>query len=131
MKKFLFLFILLFVVFFPGFSQKRLKPSPEPRANAHQVSRIMAAQLRLNESEYIMLRTLNEERRLQTAEISVEYRYDLEMRDGKLKAVEDKFERQVVAFLSASQLDAYILFKQNSPVVYTTYLTDETRLDKK
>jgi hypothetical protein len=131
MKKFLFLFILLFAVSFPGFSQKRLKPSPEPRTNAHQVSRIMASQLRLNESEYIMLRTLNEERQLQTAEISVEYRYDLEMRDAKLKAVEDKFERQVVAFLSASQLDAYILFKQSSPVVYTTYLTDETRLDKK
>lgn len=112
-------------------AQDRAKPAPNARTKAYQITRIMSDQLRLNESEYIRLRTLNEERLLKAEEAALQFKNDLVMKDAKLREIENSFDIQVQAMLSARQMDAYISFKQNPPIHYTAYMNEEAEMSKK
>jgi hypothetical protein len=131
MKNFISTLVLFMAISTSLVAQDRSSAPVNARTKAYQITRIMSDQLRLNESEYIRLRTLNEERVMQTEEAAVEFKNDLVMKDAKLKEIEDNFDRQVQGMLTARQLDAYLAFKENPPVNYTAFINEESRPARK
>lgn len=124
---------LAFGLFFSvaGFAQDRTQPVADARTKAYKMTRIMADNLRLNESEYIRVRTLNEERMAEAAQAAALYQNDPELKDSKLKEIEEQFDRQLQALLSPRQLEAYLVFKENPPVNYSAFLSEEAARGKK
>jgi hypothetical protein len=131
MKKFTYSLALFLVMSASVFATDRAKPAADAQTRASQITRMMVDELRLNEAEYIRLRTLNVDRLLQVEEVAFLYKNDLLIKDTKLKEVEENFDRQLQAVLSASQMKAYVAFKQNPPVNYAAFISEEVGISKK
>jgi hypothetical protein len=87
-----------------------LSPSAEKRVNL--ITRVMAAELGLNESEYLKLKALNRERVVKSDEIVELYSQDQPLMDKKLQELELNFDKKFKAMLSPSQLAAYAAYRQ-------------------
>jgi hypothetical protein len=77
------------------------------------ITRVMTAELGLNESEYIRLKALNRERIVKGDEISEFYSSNPEMKAQKLAELENNFDKKFKAMLSPSQLAAYAAYKHD------------------
>lgn len=86
-----------------------LTPSAEKRVNL--LTRVMATELGLNESEYIKLKALNRERIIKSDEIAEMYSNDATMQSKKLNELETSFDKKFRAMLNADQLAAYMAYK--------------------
>ncbi len=88
-----------------------LSPSAEKRVNL--ITRVMAAELGLNEPEYLKLKALNRERVVKADEIAELYSQDQALMDKKLQELEFNFDKKFKAMLSPSQLAAYAAYRQS------------------
>lgn len=88
-----------------------LSPSAEKRVNL--ITRVMASELGLNESEYLKLKALNRERVVKSDEIAELYSHDQALLDKKLQELETNFDKQFKSMLSPSQLAVYSAYRQS------------------
>ena len=88
-----------------------LSSSAEKRINL--LTRVMAAELGLNEAEYLKLQALNRERVVKSDEIAEFYAHDREIQAKKLLELEASFDKKFKAMLSPNQLAAYNAYRQS------------------
>src|SRR5689334_11329186 len=86
--------------------------SNDPRVA--NVTREMSAKLSLNESDYIKLKSLNQEKFSKATEINAMYANDANMRTSKIAELQNSYDSKLKAFLTPAQLDAYATYKTNS-----------------
>jgi hypothetical protein len=110
MKKILLSISLFLFTALISFSQD-LSPSAEKRVNL--ITRVMASELGLNESEYLRLKALNRERVVKSDEIAELYSHDQALQAQKLQELETSFDKKFKAMLSPSQLAAYAAYRQS------------------
>jgi len=108
MKKLL--LIISFFCFFSGMAfAQDISSSAEKRINL--LTRVMATELNLNESEYLRLRSLNRERVVKADEIAELYGDNQEMLTKKINELEISFDKKFTAMLNPTQLAAYSQYK--------------------
>ncbi|RNI26254.1 hypothetical protein [Rufibacter latericius] len=88
--------------------------NPAVEKTSNSVTRLMVQSIGLNESEYITVKALNQERLVKAAEVAKMYGSDAEMRDARLKEIESNFESELFKVLNSRQVEAYSDFK-NKP----------------
>jgi hypothetical protein len=110
MKKVLLAISFFFFTVLVSFGQD-LSPSAEKRVNL--ITRVMTAELGLNESEYLKLKALNRERVVKADEIAELYSHDQALQARKLQELENSFDKKFKAMLSPSQLAAYSAYSQS------------------
>jgi hypothetical protein len=111
MKNYLLIFVFFALVSF-GTQAQTISDSAEKRISL--ITRVMTAELGLNESEYIRLKALNRERIIKGDEISEYYSNNPQLRTQKLEELENNFDKKFKAMLSPSQLAAYAAYKHDS-----------------
>jgi hypothetical protein len=110
MKKVLLSISFLFFTASLSFGQD-LSSSAEKRVNL--ITRVMTAELGLNESEYLKLKALNRERVVKSDEIAELYSHDPDLQAKKLQELDTSFDKKFKAMLSPSQLAAYAAYRQS------------------
>ncbi|WP_460891468.1 hypothetical protein [Rufibacter soli] len=95
------------------------------------VSRLMVQSMGLNESEYIQIKALNQDRLAKAAEVAKMYSNDTEMRDARLKAIEGEFESDLFKILNARQVDAYAAFKARPEGNFLSMVNQVSKSTKK
>jgi hypothetical protein len=85
--------------------------STEKRVN--MLTRIMASELGLNESEYLRLKTLNRERVVKSDEIAELYSLDLDLQNKKIQELEASFDKKLKVMLSPDQLELYNAYRKS------------------
>ncbi|MGV3640728.1 MAG: hypothetical protein ACO1NZ_09430 [Adhaeribacter sp.] len=108
MKKILLSLSLLFCTTLVSFGQE-LNTSTEKRVNL--ITRVMASQLGLNESEYLRLKALNRERVVKSDEIAELYAHNQVLQSQKMQELEESFDKKFRAMLSPSQAAAYASYR--------------------
>ncbi|MGV3586618.1 MAG: hypothetical protein ACO1OF_06435 [Adhaeribacter sp.] len=104
---------LLFLSFFAyQANAQQISESAEKRIAL--ITRVMAAELGLNESEYIRLKALNRERIVKGDEISEFYTNNPDLKTKKLMELEASFDKKFKAMLNPIQLAAYAAYKHDS-----------------
>ena len=78
--------------------------------------RQLAIQMELNEGQYIKLRDLYRAKNAQVQEINNMYANDAAMRQSKLAAINQDFEKQLAQTVSQSQFSAYLASQGRAPV---------------
>jgi hypothetical protein len=85
-----------------------LPGSGEPSAaKVEDATRQISNQLRLNEAQYIKLRSLNKIKFARLDEIQWQYQDDAAMRDAKLLELESQFETECSRILTPTQLSIF------------------------
>ncbi|KAA5544833.1 hypothetical protein [Adhaeribacter rhizoryzae] len=103
---------LLFLSFFAyQANAQQISESAEKRIAL--ITRVMAAELGLNESEYIRLKSLNRERIVKGDEISEFYNNNPDLKTRKLMELEASFDKKFKAMLNPIQLAAYAAYKHD------------------
>lgn len=95
------------------------------------VSRLMVQSMGLNESEYIQIKALNQDRLAKAAEVTKMYSNDSEMRDARLKEIEGNFESDLFKILNARQVDAYAAFKARPEGNFLSMVNQVSQSNKK
>ncbi|AKQ44429.1 hypothetical protein TH63_00305 [Rufibacter radiotolerans] len=85
----------------------------------------------LNESEYIQIKALNQDRLAKAAEVAKMYSNDTEMRDARLKEIEGNFESDLFKILNARQVDAYAAFKARPEGNFLSMVNQVSKSSKK
>lgn len=125
MKKLLFTMVVSFMVGASALAQEVTKEqSLEQRAS--DLTRSMANELRLNESEYIKLKALNRDRLTRIDETLNRYSNDPGMRQAKLREINANFEANLTPILSKSQREAFMEYKQTNREFKRYAGTEET-----
>ncbi|MDB5263945.1 MAG: hypothetical protein JWQ14_3228 [Adhaeribacter sp.] len=103
-------FLLLVLV-----SAQAAQDTPEQiRSKATENTRQLAQKIGLNEQEYIRVKAYTLEKLIAAKEINEMYANDAEMRTKKLMAVEEEYQKNVVAVLSPKQSESFVaLIKTN------------------
>ncbi|MGV3504335.1 MAG: hypothetical protein ACO1O1_11550 [Adhaeribacter sp.] len=86
-----------------------MNSSTEKRVNL--ITRVMATQLGLNESEYLRLKALNRERVVKSDEIAELYGQNQALQAQKMQELEESFDKKFRAMLSPSQAAAYAAYR--------------------
>ncbi|WP_181305378.1 hypothetical protein [Rufibacter sp. XAAS-G3-1] len=76
--------------------------------SAQEMSRQMYNELQLNEGQYIKLRALNQARFDKFSEIEKMYGNDAQMRDAKIKEVNQQLDQEFAQVLTPKQFTAYL-----------------------
>jgi len=105
----LILSIACFFSLFITASAQEISSSAEKRINL--LTRVMATELGLNESEYIRLKTMNRERVIKADELAELYSDNQELMNKKIYELEVSFDKKFTAILSQRQLAAYSQYK--------------------
>jgi hypothetical protein len=100
-------------VSFVATAQNHTNLSTSPNENSTIQTREMAQKIGLNEREYITLRKLNQERMTQSAEVENMYSNDPEMREMKLREINEHFDARLQAVLNPKQQLAYAGYKKS------------------
>lgn len=108
MKKILLSLALVICTTLIGFGQD-LNTSTEKRVNL--ITRVMASQLGLNESEYLRLKAMNRERVVKSDEIAELYAQNPALQAQKMQELEESFDKKFRAMLSPSQAAAYAAYR--------------------
>jgi hypothetical protein len=82
--------------------------SDQFKTQAADITRRMANQIGLNESEYIQVKQYTTDKLVAVAEIKEMYSNDSEMMFRKISEVEDSYNHKVQSILTAKQFDSYI-----------------------
>jgi hypothetical protein len=99
---------------FAASAQNQPKLSAAQDAQVSEQTREMAQKIGLNEREYITLRKLNTERFVQTSQVENMYSNDTQMRDMKIKEIDEHFDSQLQAVLNPKQMESYATYKKAS-----------------
>lgn len=91
-----------------------------------RLTRAMVETMQLNEGEYIKLKKLNQMRLAQASEAEKMYVDDAEMRDARLKEIDEEFEQQLFTMLNSRQVEAYADFKQKPEGNFLAVLQEES-----
>ncbi|KAA3436071.1 hypothetical protein [Rufibacter hautae] len=110
MKNALLTFCFLFVLVMNAVAQTG-PANPAVEKTCNSVTRLMVQSIGLNESEYLQVKTLNQQRLVKAAEVAKMYSNDAEMRDTRLKEIETTFETELFKLLNSRQVEAYSEFK--------------------
>jgi len=108
MKKLLLSIACLFF-FLATASAQEVSSSAEKRINL--LTRVMASELGLNESEYLRLKAMNRERVVKADEIAELYGETPEVLNKKIFELEVSFDKKFTAMLNPSQLATYTQYK--------------------
>ncbi|WP_207433118.1 hypothetical protein [Sabulibacter ruber] len=103
-------------------------PAVEKASNT--VSRLMMRSMGLNESEYLVVRTLNQTRLAKAAEAAKMYSGDTEMRNALLKEIESNFENELFKVLNSRQVEAYSEFKAKPEGNFLSLVQEMTKSAK-
>jgi len=101
-------------VLFVSFAVKAQTISDSAEKRIALITRVMAAELGLNEAEYIRLKALNRDRIVKADEIAEYYSNNSEMKTQKLQELESNFDKKFKAMLNPGQLAAYAAYKHDS-----------------
>ena len=107
-----FLLSLFFIILF-SYSAEAQQISDSAEKRIALITRVMAAELGLNESEYIRLKAFNRERIVKGDQIAEFYANNPEMKTKKLLELEANFDSKFKAMLNPSQLAAYAAYKHD------------------
>ncbi|GEO06934.1 hypothetical protein AAE02nite_45980 [Adhaeribacter aerolatus] len=110
MKKFLLSLLFILILAYSAEAQQ-ISESAEKRVAL--ITRVMAAELGLNESEYIRLKAFNRERIVKGDQISEFYANNPEMKTKKLLELEANFDKKFKTMLNPTQLAAYAAYKHD------------------
>lgn len=110
MKNFTLTLYLLFALIVSAIAQNT-PSNPALDQASSTITRLMVESMSLNENEYIKLKALNHERLTQAAEADKLYADDQEMRDVRLREIEDEYENKLFKMLNSRQVHAYATFK--------------------
>ena|SRR5687768_5273898 len=110
MKKSLLSLLFLCLV---SFAAKAQNVSDSAEKRIALITRVMTAELGLNESEYIRLKALNRERIVKGDEIAEFYSNDPDMKVKKLQELENNFDKKFKSMLNPSQLAVYSAYKHD------------------
>ncbi|MDB5262845.1 MAG: hypothetical protein JWQ14_2126 [Adhaeribacter sp.] len=115
MKKSLLSLILIFMFAFSTKAQsiKAQDVSDSAEKRIALITRVMTAELGLNESEYIRLKALNRERIVKGDEIAEYYSNNPDIKAAKLQELENNFDKKFRNMLNPSQLAAYSAYKHD------------------
>ncbi|WP_192820206.1 hypothetical protein [Rufibacter sp. LB8] len=95
------------------------------------ITRLMVESMGLNENEYIKLKNLNQERLAKTTEADKMYADDAEMRDVRLREIEDDFETKLFKMLNGRQVEAYSSFKSKPEANFLSLAKEASASPKK
>ncbi|GGK61689.1 hypothetical protein GCM10011405_07180 [Rufibacter glacialis] len=90
----------------------------------------MMQSIGLNESEYIRVKALNQERLTKAAEVAKMYGSDAEMRDARLSEIESGFEAELFKILNSRQVEAYSEFKTKPEGNFLSMVQQVTKTGK-
>lgn len=93
------------------------------RAQAADITRRMANQLELNESEYIQLKGYTLEKLVAASEIKEMYSIDINMMLRKLNEIDDIYTHRVQNILSNKQFENYLTLNKSFKSELTTIAT--------
>lgn len=93
------------------------------RAQAADITRRMANQLELNESEYIQLKGYTLEKLVAASEIKEVYSIDINMMLRKLNEIDDIYTHRVQNILSNKQFENYLTLNKSFKSELTTIAT--------
>jgi len=108
MKKLLHALFCSFLLIGSAYAQE-VSSSTEKRVSL--LTRVMATELGLNESEFLRLKAMNRERIVKADEIAEFYNDNQEMLAKKINELELSFDKKFTAMLNPSQLAAYSQYK--------------------
>jgi hypothetical protein len=114
MKKFTLSLAFALLFGFAANAQNQPKLTPAQDAQVAEQTRELAQKIGLNEREYITLRQLNQERFVQTNEVERMYSNDHEMRELKLREIDEHFDARLQAVMNPKQQEAYAAYKEAS-----------------
>ncbi|MCC3157124.1 hypothetical protein LJ737_07730 [Hymenobacter sp. 15J16-1T3B] len=77
---------------------------PQPVTSAAELTRQMASRLKLNEAQYIRLRTVNQIKLARMDEIQWQYQQDPAERQRRLTELEAQYEQECQRILTPSQI---------------------------
>jgi hypothetical protein len=107
MKK-IFTTVILFLAFITAQAQTA-EPTPEQlKAQATEQTRELAQKIGLNELEYIKVKNYTLQKLIATQEIKQMYSNDPDMRDKKLAAIEEEYNKNLMATLTPKQHLNYV-----------------------
>ncbi|MBC3541774.1 hypothetical protein ACFSC6_10020 [Rufibacter sediminis] len=129
MKNALLTFCFLFVLVMNAVAQNG-PANPAVEKTSNSVTRLMVQSIGLNESEYIVVKSLNQERLMKAAEVAKMYGNDAEMRDARLKEIEDTFESELFKVLNSRQVEAYSEFKAKPEGNFLSMVQEVTKASK-
>ncbi|MGV3539148.1 MAG: hypothetical protein ACO1OQ_05015 [Rufibacter sp.] len=95
------------------------------------ITRRMVESMAMNENEYIKLKALNLERLTKATEADKMYSDDAEMREVRLREIEDEFENKLFVMLNARQVAAYADFKTTPEANYLSLVQEIASARKK
>lgn len=102
----------LFLLFFSlNIQAQQISESAEKRIAL--ITRVMAAELGLNESEFIRLKAYNRERIVKGDQIAEFYSNNPLLKAKKLQELETSFDKKFKAMLNPTQLAAYAAYKHD------------------
>jgi len=105
MKK-LFTSALLFVVLV---SAQAAQDTPDQiKAKATETTRQLAQKIGLNEQEYIRIKAFTVEKLMAAKEVNEMYANDADMRTKKLQAIDEEYNKNVLATLSPKQHENFM-----------------------
>jgi len=90
-------------------SAQDISSSAEKRISL--LTRVMATELGLNESEYLRLKAMNRERVVKADELAELYSANPEVLNKKIYELEVSFDKKFTAMLNPSQLASYTQYK--------------------
>lgn len=88
------------------------------RNEASDITRRLANQIQLNESEYIQVKNFTVEKLTAVADIKAMYTNDMEMMFRKLNETEKAYNHKITSLLNAKQLDNYLAIHKSLKVNY-------------
>ncbi|WP_157593129.1 hypothetical protein [Rufibacter tibetensis] len=91
----------------------------------------MVQAIGLNESEYIIIKGLNQNRLSKAAEVTKMYGNDAEMRNIRLKEIESDFEAELFKVLNSRQVEAYYAFKAQPEGNFLAIVQEVAKAGKK
>src|SRR5688572_16505371 len=80
---------------------------------AADITRRIANQIGLNESEYIQVKKYTTDKLVAVAEVKEMYSNDSEMMFRKISEIEDSYTHKVQSILTASQFESYVILNKS------------------
>ncbi|MBA9078607.1 MULTISPECIES: hypothetical protein [Rufibacter] len=105
--------------------------NPALEKASSDITRLMVESMSLNENEYIKLKNLNSERLVKAAEAEKMYSDDAEMREVRLREIEDDFEEKLFKMLNSRQVTAYAEFKTKPEANFLSLVQSASAAPKK
>lgn len=94
------------------------------KQKATELTRTMAAELQLNELEYIKVRTLNTEKLAALYQVRNAYQNDPEMKEKKFAELNQAYRQELTQLLNTAQVEKYLSWEGNANGTLTGFLSE-------